>query len=94
MPEVFVGGEFEIDARGLEDDPDVAAERSGLANGVQAGDGGAAGSGHHKGGKNAEESGLAAAVRAEKAEKLGGVNVEGDAVERAAVLITVDEVAN
>ncbi len=94
MPEVFVGGEFEIDARGLEDDADVAAQRSGLANGVEAGDGGAAGGGDHEGGKNAEQSGLAAAVRAEKAEKFGGVNLEGDAIERGAVLITVDEIAN
>src|SRR5208282_376466 len=94
MPEVLVGGELEVDALGLEDDADMAAQRSGLANGVEAGDGGAAGSGDHEGGKYAEESGLAAAVRAEKAEKFGGVNVEGDAIERGAVLIAVDEVAN
>ena len=42
MPEVFVGGEFGIDALCLEDNADVAAERSGLVNGVEAGDGGAA----------------------------------------------------
>src|SRR5208337_1569847 len=42
MPEVLVGGELEVDALGLEDDADMAAQRSGLANGVEAGDGGAA----------------------------------------------------
>src|ERR1035441_5484544 len=82
MPEVFVGGEFRIDALGLEDDANVAAQGSGLANGVQARDGGAAGGRDHERGKNAEESGLAAAVRTEETEEFSGVNFERDAVER------------
>ena len=94
MPEVFVGGELGVDALGLEDNADVAAHGSGLADGVEAGDGGAAGSGDHERGKNSKESGLAAAVRAEQAEEFGGTNVERDAVKRGAVLVAVDEVAN
>ncbi len=94
MPEVFVGGELGVNALGLEDDADVAAQRSGLANGVEAGDRGAAGSGDHERGKDAEQSGLAAAVRAEQSEKFGGANVEGDAVEGGAILVAMDEVAN
>ena len=94
MPEVFVGGEFGVNALGLEDDADVAAQGSGLPNSVEAGDRGAAGSRDHECGKNPEESGLAAAVWAEKAEEFGGTNVEGNAVKRSAVLIAMDEVAN
>src|ERR1700679_72965 len=63
MPQVFIGREFGIDALCLEDYADVAAQGSGLANGVEAGDGGAARSRDHEGGKNSEQSGLAAAVR-------------------------------
>src|SRR5580658_259373 len=54
MPEVFVGGELKVDALRLEDDSDVAAQGSGLADGVKAGDHGAAGSRNHERGKNAE----------------------------------------
>jgi len=94
MPEVFVGGEFGVNTLGLEDDADVAAQGSGLAHGVEARDGSAAGSRDHERGKNAEESSLAAAVRAEKAEEFGGANFEGNAFESGAVLIAMDEVAN
>jgi hypothetical protein len=94
MPEIFVGGELGIDALGLEYDADVAAKGSGLADRVEASDHGAAGSRNHERGKNAEESGLAAAVRTEESEEFGGANVERDAVERDAVLVTVHEVVN
>src|SRR3982074_1805771 len=94
MPKVFVGGEFGVDALGLEDDADVAAQRSGLADGVEAGDRGTAGGGHHKRRKDAEEGSLAAAVRAEKAEQFSGANVERDALKCGAVLIAMDEIAN
>jgi hypothetical protein len=42
MPEVLVGRELEVNALRLEDDADVAAQGSGLANGVEAGNHGAA----------------------------------------------------
>ena len=94
MPEIFIGSEFGVDALGLEDDSNVAAQGSGLADGVEAGDGGATGSWDHQSRKNAEESSLAAAVRAEESEEFGGMNFESDAVERGAVLVTMDKIAN
>jgi hypothetical protein len=94
MPEILVGGEFRIDALGLEDDADVAAQGSGLVNRVQASDGGAAGSRDHERGENSEQSSLAAAVWAKEAEEFGGANVEGDAVKRDAVLVAMHQVAN
>src|SRR5258708_6072831 len=42
MPEVFVGSEFGVNALSLEDDADMAAQGSGLANGVEDSDRGAA----------------------------------------------------
>ncbi len=94
MPEIFVGGKFEIDALGLEDDADVSPHGSGLVHGVEAGDGGAAGSRDHERGQNSEESGLAAAVRAEQAKELGGSNIKRNAVKRGAILVAMDEIAN
>ena len=85
---------FEVDALRLEDDADMAAQCSGLADGVEAGDRGAAGSRDHERGKNTEQSSLAAAVRAEQTEEFGRLNVERNAVQRGAVLIAVDEIAN
>src|SRR5208282_2866755 len=94
MPEVFVGRELGINALGLEDDTDVAAQGPRLADGIEAGDGGAPGRGDHERGENAEQGGFAAAVRPQQTKKLGGANVEGDAVERGAILVTMDKVAN
>jgi hypothetical protein len=94
MPQIFVGGEFGVNALGLKDDSDMAAQGSGLADGVEAGDGGAARSRNHESGKNAEQCGLAAAVRAEESEEFSGLNVEGDAIESGATLVKMHEVAN
>ena len=94
MPQVFAGGEFGIDALGLKDDADVAAEGSGLVNGVEAGDGCAARSGDHQCGQNPEKRGLAAAVRTKQTEKLGGQDIKRNTIERAAVGVTVNQVAD
>src|ERR1035437_3043596 len=92
MPEIFIRGELGIDALGLEDDANVAAPRSGLANRVQPSDHGAAGSRDHERGKNSEQSSLAAAVWTEETEEFGGANVERDAVERDAILVAMHEI--
>ena len=94
MPEILIGGELGIDTLGLKDDSDASTQSSGLAHGVEAGNRGAAGSRHHERRKNAKQSCLAAAVRPEQTKKLGGANVERDAVEGGAVLVAMDEVAN
>src|SRR5258708_19232060 len=54
MPEVFVGSEFGVNALSLEDDADMAAQGSGLANRVEAGEPRAPGSWDHSRRKNAE----------------------------------------
>src|ERR1700690_1709099 len=72
MPEVFVGGQLCVDALRLKDDADVPAQCPGLADGVDARDRGAAGSGDHERGKNPEQSRLAPAVRAGPAKEFGG----------------------
>jgi hypothetical protein len=94
VPEVFVGGELEVDALRLKNDTDVAAQGSGLTNGIEAGDHGAARSGDHERGKNSKESCLAAAVWAEQSKKLGRADIERDAVKRGALLVAMDKIAN
>jgi hypothetical protein len=94
MPEVFVGGELRVDALGLENDADVAAQGSGLANRVQASDGGAAGGRDHERGENAEERCFAAPVWTEEPEEFGGADFERDAVERDAILVAMHQVVN
>src|SRR5208283_4301867 len=94
MPEVFVGGQLGVDTLGLEDNADVAAQGSGLADGVEAGDRGAARGRDHERRKNAEESSFAAAVGAEQPEEFSRANFKGNAVERGAVLIAMHQIAN
>jgi hypothetical protein len=94
MPKIFVGGQLYIDARRLEDDADVAAQSSGLANSVESGDGGAAGRGNHERGKDPEQRRLAAAIRAEQSEQFGRPDLERNAIQGGAVLVAMDEIAN
>ena len=94
MPEIFIGRELGVDALRLENDANVTAKRARLADGVESGDGRAAGSRDHQCGEDAEESGLAAAVGAKQSEEFGGANVERDAVEGGAILITVHQIAD
>ena len=68
--QVLFHGQRFVQALRLEDDADLAADFGGLARHVAAGDHGAALGGHHHGGENAEEGGLAAAIRPQQAEDL------------------------
>jgi len=92
MPEVFVGGQLGIDALGLEHHADLATEVRGVLCSVTTHDEGAASGGDHQCGKDAEERGLAAAIGTEEPEEFGGADIKGDAVERGAVFVAMDEV--
>ena len=94
VPEIFIGGQFQIDALRLEDDADMPAERSRLANRIQSDNCGAPRTRHHQGRKNPEESSLSAAVRAEQPKQFRGTNVKGNSVERGSILIAVYQVPN
>ena len=94
MPEILASGQLGVDALRLEHDADAAAQRSGFADGVKAGDHRRARRGHHERGKNAEERRFAAAVGAEQAKEFCWTNVERNAVERGAVLVAVNQIAN
>ena len=92
VPEIFGGGQLQVDALGLEDDADLAAQLVGFLGRVKSHDDGPPAGGYHQGGKDAEQGGLAAAVGPEQAEEFGGADVERNAVQGSASVVAVDEV--
>ena len=94
MPEILIGGQFRIDALGLENDADLAAKAGGILRRVAAHNESAPAGGNHQRGKNAEERRLTAAVWTEQSEQFCGTNIEGNAIQSRAGLVFVDEVLN
>ena len=92
MPQILGGRELDVDALGLEDDADLAAQAAGSCAASQPMIGGAAAAGNHQRGENAKQRGLAAAIGPEQAEQFCGAHVEGDAVQRGAVPIAMDQI--
>ena len=90
--QVLFRRQLDVDALLLEDDADAAAHQGRLARHVVAHDQGASARGHHQGRENAEGRGLAAAVRAEQPEDLGGTHVEGNASQGGSVSVLVAEI--
>jgi hypothetical protein len=94
VPQILVRGKFGIIALRLEDDANVTAKLAGIDGGVKSLDDGMASGGEHQGGETSEMRGLAASVRAEQSKEFGVADVKGDAIERSAVLVTVNEILN
>ena len=92
VPQIFGGGQLHIDALGLEDHADLAAQFVGLFRRVKSHDHGAAAARHHQGRKNAEHRGLAAAVGSEQSKQFGVAHVERNAVQRGATVIAMDQI--
>ena len=90
--QVLVSRELHVDAGRLKDHADMLAEASRIGGRVAAVDHCAAAHGQHQRGKDAEHGRLTAAIGAEQAEDLGGINVEGDALECGASVIGVLQV--
>ena len=76
VAKVLSRGQFEVDALGLENYADFAADAVGIFRNIVAQNGSAAGCGHHQRGKDPKERGFAAAVGAKKAEQLCGLHVQ------------------
>src|SRR5580704_6062476 len=92
MPEVLVRGELLVDALRLKDHSDLVPQSGWLLRGVATHNGGAAGGGKHQRGKDPEEGGLAAAVRAQQAKQFGGADVERNAVESGTVAVAMHQI--
>jgi len=94
MPKILIGSELGVDTLCLKHHADAPAQGSGLAHGIEAGDGRAPGSRHHERRENAKQCRLAAAIWPEQSEEFGGANVERNPLERGAVLVTMHQVAH
>lgn len=92
MPKVLVGCEFWIVALRLEYYADMAPEPGRVCGGVESLNDRSPARRKHEGREDSKQGRLSAAVRAEQSKKLGIPDVEGDAIEGGAVLVTVDEV--
>ena len=87
--DVLLGGQVQVEAGPLEDDPDPPAHRAGFGHDVVAVDRRAAAGRRERGGEDRDRRGLAGAVRAEQREELAGPDVEGDAVDGVALGLLV-----
>src|SRR5580658_3376695 len=94
LAEVFFGGELFIEAGGLEDDADVAADFVAVLGEIEAEDFDGARRRGNEGAENSEEGGFAAAVGAEEAEDFAGVHAQGEIRERGMFAVRVVEVLN
>ncbi len=72
VAKVFRRRKLYVNALCLKDHPDVAPQSVGIGGYVVAENERPAGARDHKGGENPEQGGLAAAVRTQQAEQLGG----------------------
>src|SRR6185369_15320469 len=92
--EVLLDGEGFVEALRLENHADMLADFRRITLDVEAGDDGVAVGGHHHGGENAEEGGLAAAIRPQQAEDLALLYLEADIREGHTVAVAVGKVLN
>ena len=94
MPQVLGGSKLHIDALGLEDYSDLAAQSGGVFRYVKSFYYGAAAIRHHQCRKNTKHCGLAAAVGSEQSKQLCMTHVERDSVQRGAASIAMHQILN
>ena len=92
VPKVLVCGEFWVVALRLEYDADMTPESGWVSGGVKSLDNRAPARRQHECRENSEQGCFSAAIRAEKPKKLSIPDLEGDAVQGSAILITMDKV--
>ena len=92
--EVFADRQFLVEARRLENHAEMAADCVRLAEEIEAEKIGAAIGRPNERRKDAEESGLSAAVRAEQAENFAGIDRERDLIERPPLAVAVGQAIN
>src|ERR1035437_8776341 len=92
--EILFDGEGFIEALGLEDHADRAADGGGVARYVEPGDFGASLGRHHHGAEAAEERTLAAAMRPQETENFSLLYFESDVGKRDTVAVAMGEVLN
>src|SRR6266550_4574694 len=90
---VLLGGQVLIEARALEDDPDLAADRARLADDVASIDGRASAGRRKRGRQDRDRRRLPRPVRAQQHEEFPGLDLEGNPIDRVllGLLVALDE---
>src|SRR5580692_6515862 len=94
MPEILSSREFNVDAWCLEDHSNVAAKTVRVTGDVEPHNLGAPANRNHESGKYAKQRGFSAAIRPQQSEEFGATHIEGDAIQRSSVTITMHDIAH
>ncbi len=94
MPEVFVRRELRIHALRLKYDADMPPQRRRIANHIQSGNLGSAGTGYHERREDPKQSGLSASVGAEEPKQFGRMDFERNSVEGSSILVTMYQITH
>jgi hypothetical protein len=94
MPEILGGGQLYVDALGLEDHTDLAAQAVGVAGNIKSHDLGVSTNWNHQSGEDAKQRRLSAAIRSQQSEEFGLTHIEGDTVQRGAITIMMHDISN
>src|SRR5580692_7462847 len=94
MPEILSSREFNVDAWCLEDHSNVAAKTVRVTGDVEPHNLGAPANRNHESGKYAKQRGFSAAIRPQQSEEFGPTHIEGDAIQRSSVTITMHDIAH
>ncbi len=94
MPQILIGRQLGIDALRLKNHADLAAQTRGILAASHPMTMARPAVGNHQCRENSEQSGFAAAIRTEQSKQLRRAHVEGNAIQRGAVLITMDQILN
>jgi hypothetical protein len=92
MPEILGRSELHIDALGLEDHTDLAAQTVGVPGNIKSHDLGSPAYRNHQGGQDAKQRRLSTAIRSQQSEEFGLMHIEGDTVQRGAITITMHDI--
>src|SRR5712692_1779055 len=92
VPKIFRRSQLHIDALGLEDDSDLAAQLVGFPGDVVSHDEGAPANRDHQGGKNSKQSSLAAAIWTEQAEQFCMAHFERNPVQSRTAVVAVHQI--
>ena len=90
MPQVLISGELQIDALGLKYHSNLAANSVGIFGRIVAHNDGASAGRQHQCRKNSKKGGFSAAIRSQQSEEFGWPHIEGDTVQRHAVVVTMN----
>src|SRR5580698_4148325 len=94
MPEVLSSGEFYVNTLRLKNHADLVAQTVGVAGNIESHNLGTPANRNHQSREYAKQCGFSAAIRPQQSEEFGPTHIEGDAIQRSSVTITMHDIAH